>query len=149
MSVSPVTTHILDTSIGRPAANVQITFYRLVDGQWSQVSEGRTNNDGRLTTLTTRTNFSEGCYKLQFHISEYFEAKDVHAFYPFIDVSCVPIKRKCFILYLGHTFDISYILIFSDCFWCNRCQRTLPCASSSNTVWLFNLSWIIKEFHAY
>ena len=49
---SPITTHILDTAIGRPAADVPVRLDGLgPDGTWSELGSGRTNMDGRVADL--------------------------------------------------------------------------------------------------
>merc|ERR1712139_18552 len=51
---SPITTHVLDTTLGRPAQRVPITLeVRGADGSWSTVGSGMTDDDGRLPTLLT------------------------------------------------------------------------------------------------
>ena len=48
MSKSKVTSHILDTEIGRPADGVKITLEALIEDHWSKVGEGETDHDGRV-----------------------------------------------------------------------------------------------------
>lgn len=51
---SPVTSHMLDTSVGRPAHNVPIMLERLCEGSvsvWERVGQGTTNADGRVGDL--------------------------------------------------------------------------------------------------
>jgi len=43
MSMSHVTTHVLDTGSGRPAADVPVTLHRLDGGRWVQIAEGATD----------------------------------------------------------------------------------------------------------
>ena len=50
--MSQLTTHILDTSIGKPAANVEIILEKEVSSNsWEELSRGKTNDDGRLPGL--------------------------------------------------------------------------------------------------
>ena len=47
-----ITTHILDTSRGRPAAGVGVTLERRTGAaDWTVVGDGRTDDNGRLTAL--------------------------------------------------------------------------------------------------
>ena len=46
--MSPITTHILDTSLGRPASGVLVTLSYQEKGEWKQLAEGETNRDGRV-----------------------------------------------------------------------------------------------------
>ena len=64
-----ITTHVLDTSRGKPAAGIAVTLERsMPDGQWSEVGRGTTDNDGRLRTLTTG-DVAAGTYRLTFDVS--------------------------------------------------------------------------------
>jgi 5-hydroxyisourate hydrolase len=73
-----LSTHILDTHGGTPAANVAITLRRVTDGLRETLVETITNADGRtdaplLTADTTRP----GIYEIDFAIGAYFRAKGV------------------------------------------------------------------------
>lgn len=65
---------------------MQITFFKHQNDEWHQISEGKTDNDGRVKNLTNRQNFSEGLYKLKFHISDYFKSRGQNSFYPFVEI---------------------------------------------------------------
>jgi 5-hydroxyisourate hydrolase len=84
-----VTTHILDTSRGRPATGVHVVLeQRRPDGGWTRVGEGHTDDDGRLRTLTAEgAQVAPGLYRLTFGTGQYFEARQVRAFYPTISVT--------------------------------------------------------------
>ena len=49
--MSPLTTHVLDTAQGTPAAGVPIVLEKEVDGAWVEAGRGETNDDGRLPGL--------------------------------------------------------------------------------------------------
>ena len=49
--MSAVTTHVLDTAEGRPAAGVPITLEYAVAGGWREVGHGETDAEGRCRTL--------------------------------------------------------------------------------------------------
>ena len=46
-----LSTHVLDASNGRPAANVPIVLARRVGGDWKRVGDGVTDDDGRCSTM--------------------------------------------------------------------------------------------------
>jgi 5-hydroxyisourate hydrolase len=71
--MSAVTTHVLDTGRGRPAAGVPVRF---VAGE-RVLAEGRTDDDGRVTDLGPRT-VEPGTYRLVFDVAAY----DADAFFP-------------------------------------------------------------------
>ena len=83
-----LTTHVLDTAAGRPAAGVRITVSR--DGE--RLREIVTNDDGRADgPLLAGAAFTPGVYELEFHVGDYFrELGVVSGAPPFLDV--VPVR---------------------------------------------------------
>ena len=82
--MSRITTHVLDTSRGRPAAGIGVTLEVQTDAnEWRAVGRGRTDADGRLKSLTGEgEGLSEGVYRLTFETGDYFAAQGVETFYP-------------------------------------------------------------------
>jgi 5-hydroxyisourate hydrolase len=82
--MSAITTHVLDTALGRPAAGLAVVLARRADdGQWDAVGRGHTDNDGRCRTLYPGNDPPQaGVYRLTFDTQRYFESLDVDAFYP-------------------------------------------------------------------
>jgi|SRR5687768_3041333 5-hydroxyisourate hydrolase len=76
-----ITTHVLDTSTGRPAAGVHVLLQGLSGSGWESVEQGTTDSDGRLKTLMTDAPHP-GAYRLVFDTRNYFEARGVTGFYP-------------------------------------------------------------------
>jgi 5-hydroxyisourate hydrolase len=65
-----LTTHVLDTARGRPAAGVGVDLYR--DGEL--VARARTNADGRTDApLVAGADFVAGTYELVFAVGDYFD----------------------------------------------------------------------------
>ena len=84
--MSQLTTHILDTSLGKPAAGVVITLYHQ-HGVWDELTSGVTNADGRISNLLTAdVVLPLGIYKLKFETQPYFDATGTKCFYPFIEI---------------------------------------------------------------
>jgi 5-hydroxyisourate hydrolase len=83
-----LTTHVLDTASGRPAAGVRVTLTR--DG--AVLAETRTNADGRTDKpLLDGAAFQAGSYELTFHVGDYFRAAGATLSEPaFLDV--VPLR---------------------------------------------------------
>ena len=79
--MSKITTHILDISLGKPVAGVEIILYRQTANTWQEIARGRTNPDGRISEGWTA---DPGTYKLRFETKTYQGAA---ALYPFIEVS--------------------------------------------------------------
>jgi 5-hydroxyisourate hydrolase len=88
--MSAITTHVLDTSRGRPAAGVPVTLERrdAARSQWTAIGQGQTDGDGRLRTLMPDAAAPEpGEYRLTFDTRTYFAAQAVRAFYPSVAVT--------------------------------------------------------------
>ncbi len=72
-----LTTHVLDTASGKPAAGMQIDLFRLGDKTTPLVSR-LTNADGRCDApLLSGTAFARGKYELVFHAGDYFASTGV------------------------------------------------------------------------
>ena len=72
-----LTTHILDTAHGGPAANVDVRLYTLGDGR-ELVASATTNDDGRTPyPLLEDDVFVTGTYELEFDIGAYFRGLGV------------------------------------------------------------------------
>ena len=85
--MSQITTHILDTSVGKPACNIEVFLYALSENQWQQIGAGKTNTDGRVESLVNRqTPLASGNYKLKFEIGAYYQDQEITAFYPFVEI---------------------------------------------------------------
>ena len=81
--MSQITTHILDTSIGAPAAEVKVILEHRVDGQWNSIGNGKTNEDGRVNDLLAADSvLHPGTYRLIFNTADYFESQGKQGFYP-------------------------------------------------------------------
>jgi 5-hydroxyisourate hydrolase len=86
--VSGITTHVLDTSRGCPAAGVPVVLERVVDSGWKPVSRGTTDADGRASELLSSAP-DVGRYRLTFDTGAYFRAVGDAGFYPEVSVTFV------------------------------------------------------------
>ena len=86
-----ITTHVLDTASGRPAAGVAIELLRHTPGQASQsLTRTHTNDDGRTDRpLLGPDDLSAGRYELVFDVGAYFEAAGAED-PPFLDL--IPVR---------------------------------------------------------
>ncbi len=86
--MSHLTTHVLDTATGKPAAGIEVKLKVLVGGKsWTPIASGVTNNDGRIPNLLPDERVLEpSVYKLVFETQEYFERLGSTTFYPFVPV---------------------------------------------------------------
>jgi 5-hydroxyisourate hydrolase len=82
--MSAITTHVLDTARGQPAAGVPVVLEQHEEGaSWRLVGRGVTDADGRLRTLVSdAVPLSAGAYRLLFDTRRYFAAAGIHTFYP-------------------------------------------------------------------
>lgn len=73
-----ISTHVLDTERGRPAAGVKVALHRLDDAGpavdvWSELAAGITDADGRCRTLVPDGQTAErGVYRLRFETGPYY-----------------------------------------------------------------------------
>jgi 5-hydroxyisourate hydrolase len=86
--MSAITTHVLDTSRGRPAENVPIILeIQSATGDWEAVGEGATDKDGRLKDLLPQGQaLQSGVYRLTFDTRSYYSARDSRSFYPKVSI---------------------------------------------------------------
>lgn len=84
--MSGITSHILDTSRGRPAAGVVISLARHGEGGFVEVARASTNADGRVGNLAA-TALLPGMYRLTFETRAYFMRLGVATFYPEVIVT--------------------------------------------------------------
>ena len=83
---SPITTHVLDTGQGHPAAGVKARLANLAaDGTWQELAQGSTNADGRVSDLLPAEKpLAPGVYRLTFETGAYFRALGLPSFYPHV-----------------------------------------------------------------
>ena len=88
--MSGITTHVLDTARGRPAAGVPVTLEFKGEAGWTLVGRGATDADGRLRDLAPAAfRMSEGEYRLTFDAGAYLSAAGTPGFYTEVVVSFV------------------------------------------------------------
>jgi len=88
--MSAITTHILDTSKGRPASNVAVTLEQRTPDGYRELGRGETDADGRLRTLLAAgAPLAGGVYRLTFDTGGYFAREGVETFYPEVSVTFV------------------------------------------------------------
>jgi 5-hydroxyisourate hydrolase len=87
--MSTISTHILDTSRGRPAASVAVALEVLNAGEgWSRLAEAETDADGRVTQFgLSESQLIPGTYRLVFLVAKYFESINEQSFYPEVVVT--------------------------------------------------------------
>lgn len=84
--MSEITSHVLDTSRGRPAAEIRIELHRKSGEDWKSVGAGVTDANGRCSGLLGEAPLTAGMYRLTFHAGAYFKAQHAETFYSDIPV---------------------------------------------------------------
>lgn len=85
--MSQITTHVLDTAIGKPAAGIDLTLSQFTNNEWKLLNGGTTNSDGRVSDLLTNDRvLNAGRYKVLFVTETYFQKQKVKAFYPYAEI---------------------------------------------------------------
>ena len=85
---SPITTHVLDTSRGKPAVALKVILEVYTSAKdWKELARGETDTDGRITDfLHGKNSIEAGTYRLTFLTAGYFRSIGVESFYPYISV---------------------------------------------------------------
>jgi 5-hydroxyisourate hydrolase len=82
-----ISTHILDTALGRPAAGVSVTLSFMTDGHWSMLNEAVTDANGRCLHLLPQTQaLQPGLYRIHFKTAAYYQQNQLEGLYPHIEV---------------------------------------------------------------
>jgi len=84
-----LSSHILDITKGKPAANVKISLSKQDKTQkWAIIDEKLTDANGRINNFLKEEKgvTQQGIYKLIFYTEPYFKALGQESFYPFIEV---------------------------------------------------------------
>lgn len=94
-----LSSHILDTHLGKPAADIAVTLHRISsDNTALLLAQGTTNNDGRVSpdswqfneaVISVNRELNEGRYTLTFDTQSYFDAQQLTAFYPQVIIDFV------------------------------------------------------------
>jgi 5-hydroxyisourate hydrolase len=82
-----ITTHVLDTVLGKPAVGVAVRLEKRESDQWSTVGASATDKDGRCHDLAQ--NAAPGFYRLTFETAAYLIARSRSGIYPEISISFI------------------------------------------------------------
>lgn len=86
--MSQLTTHILDTSKGKPAAGIAVDLFVRENETWNKIASGITNVDGRIPDLLKSDKLlAAGTYRLKFETKAYFDKQGIPSLYPFVEIS--------------------------------------------------------------
>ena len=86
--ISRVSTHVLDTTLGKPAARLPVRLDKKEDGRWLTLGSSNTDADGRCAQMLAETqSLPEGLYRLVFETATYYAAQKVSGLYPVVEIT--------------------------------------------------------------
>lgn len=85
---SLITTHVLDTSKGRPAHGIPVVLEQQTGhGTWNELGRGITDVDGRINNLLPdHGRLTKGIYRLTFETLPYYQSIGIYSFYPYVPI---------------------------------------------------------------
>ena len=83
-----ISTHVLDTSLGRPASQVAVTLRRHHGSSWIEAFAGETDADGRVPALRDVA-AEAGSWRLTFDVGAYFHRQGLQSFYSVVTIDVV------------------------------------------------------------
>lgn len=89
--MSGITTHVLDVSIGKPAAGINVVLERqMSDAGWETIGSQITDSDGRARELVAEGEaLIAGIHRLTFDVNLYFRGRQIDAFYREVSIAFV------------------------------------------------------------
>lgn len=84
--MSPLTTHVLDTALGRPAAGIAVTLEIANASGFEVIARGVTNDDGRVRDLLPAGGLRVATYRIGFDLDPYYAARGTRGFYPYAQI---------------------------------------------------------------
>ena len=85
-TLSPITTHVLDTSRGRPAVGFQVGLQIKSGDSWKTLGSELTDGNGRCTGLLGSSQLEAGTYRLLFNAGAYYREMKTETFYSEISI---------------------------------------------------------------
>jgi 5-hydroxyisourate hydrolase len=83
-----ISTHILDTAIGRPAVRVGVVLSMEREGAWVELFRGETDADGRCKPLPGEAQRLEvATYRIEFATADYYRSQRVEGLYPVVEIT--------------------------------------------------------------
>lgn len=81
-----VSVHVLDTNLGQPGPNIDVSFYHKVGNTWKHVSTQKTDSNGRIKSFDFSPEVKSGQFRAIFHVAPYFKNQKLSSFYEDIPV---------------------------------------------------------------
>jgi 5-hydroxyisourate hydrolase len=89
MTLTRISTHVLDTARGVPAKDLPVRLEsQETPGPWRLVATARTDDDGRChQLLPDGETLAPGIYRLSFDTASYYTAQKVQGLYPVVQIT--------------------------------------------------------------
>ena len=84
--MSAITSHVLDTSLGKPAAGLAVSLALLEAGAFRELGHGVTDSDGRIKQLLGASTLVAGVYRLSFDTGAHYRAAQRDSFYERVEI---------------------------------------------------------------
>ena len=84
--MSAISSHVLDTSLGKPAASLSVSLARLEGGAFLELGQGLTDADGRIKHLLGAHQLEAGLYRLSFEAGAHYRALGRDSFYERVEI---------------------------------------------------------------
>ena len=85
-----ISTHILDTAAGKPAAGIAVELDRNTEGEWQTLNAAETDPDGRVKFLLPEGEpMLPGLYCARFATGVYYQREGLDGLYPFVEITFV------------------------------------------------------------
>jgi len=82
-----LTTHVLDTSLGKPGQDLAIRLQAFQQEKWQTITQGVTNSDGRIGDLLPPGRvLPPSSYRMVFDTGAYFDQQKITGFYPMVEI---------------------------------------------------------------
>jgi 5-hydroxyisourate hydrolase len=87
--INRISTHVLDTALGKPAARVPVRLDHCEKGgRWLTLGSFNTDTDGRCAQMLGESQaLAEGLYRLVFDTGSYYTAQNVSGLYPVVEIT--------------------------------------------------------------
>jgi 5-hydroxyisourate hydrolase len=82
--MSKITTHVLDTVLGKPASGIPVCLEKQEHDRWHEIARGETDKDGRCQNLALDA--SPGLYRLTFATGDYLSRQGRTSIFPEITI---------------------------------------------------------------
>ena len=85
-----ISTHILDTAAGKPAAGIAVELDRNTEGEWETLNAAETDADGRVKFLLPEGEpMLPGLYCARFATGVYYQREGLNGLYPFVEITFI------------------------------------------------------------